>query len=431
MTKITKRVVDAAQSSTKPFFIWDVEIKGFGLIVLPSGVKSYLYQYRTPEGRSRRATIGKHGDWTAEQAREKADGWREMVRAGKDPLAERKKRREALSVADLLDEYLESPKFAEKASSTQAIDRGRVSRHLKPTLGKLIADQVKPDDVRRAFKAITEGKTAADVKTGRRGRAIVTGGEGAARGAIKLLRAVYSWAIEEGAAPDNPAAPVNIGTDGQKDVILGDAKAYERLFKALDALEAEKAIRSAVADAIRVLALTGARRNEIAGLRWRHVDLKANALVLPPAEHKTGRRVGKPRVIGLPAAAQLIIARQPEGQPDDFVFTPAKGEGAVSLSKPWRVVRVRAKLPEGIGLHGLRHSLASHLAMDGAQGAELMQALGHKQISTTQRYIHFAEKAKARLAERAASTALAGMRASKKKAGTKMHTLRNRTKRLP
>lgn len=420
MPKISKRVVDAEKPGARPAYVWDTEIKGFGLQILPSGVKSYVYQYRTAECRSRRATIGKHGDWTPEQAREKAEDWREMVRNGKDPLGEKQKRREAHTVAELLDEYLESPKFLEKAASTQPIDRGRIQRHLKPTLGKLIGDQVKPDDVRRAFRSIADGKTAIDIKTKARGRAIVTGGEGAARGAIKLLRAVYTWAIEENLASANPAASVQIGTDGQSDTILDDAKAYERLFKALEAMEGEQAIRPAVADAIRVIALTGARRNEIAGLKWRHVDLKANALVLPPAEHKTGRKVGKPRVIGLPAAAQLIIARQPEGNPDDFVFRPAKGAGVLSLSKPWRAVRSRAKLPDGIGLHGLRHSMASHLAMDGAQGAELMQALGHKQISTTQRYIHFAEKAKTRLAERAASTALAGMRASARKPKSKL-----------
>ena len=89
----------------------------------------------------------------------------------------------------------------------------------------------------------------------------------------------------------------------------------------------------------------------------------------------------------------MIIARQPQGAADDLVFLPANGEGVVSLSKPWSQVRSEAKLPEGIGLHGLRHSLASHMAMAGAAAGEIMTALGHSQLSTTQRYLHWAENA--------------------------------------
>ena len=166
-----------------------------------------------------------------------------------------------------------------------------------------------------------------------------------------------------------------------------------------------------VADAIRLIALTGCRRGEAAGLRWRHVDLKHGRIVLPPQSHKTGRKTGKPREIILPAEAQKIIARQPEGSPDDFVFAPARGDGAIALSKAWRKVRKEADLPPTLGLHGLRHSIASHLAMSGAQAPEIMTAMGHRQLSTVQRYIHFAQNAREVLAERAASVALAGMAA--------------------
>ena len=158
--------------------------------------------------------------------------------------------------------------------------------------------------------------------------------------------------------------------------------------------------------------MTGARRGEIAGLHWRHVDIKGGCIVLPASGHKTGRRTGKPRVIHLPAAAQQIVACQPEGNPDDFVFSPSKGEGPVSLAKPWRAIRAESGLPEGIGLHGLRHSLATLLAVGGAQAAEIMTSLGHRQLSTAQRYIHFAASARAALAERAAAPALAGMAAA-------------------
>ncbi len=70
MAKITKRVVDGTEPvKSTDVFVWDTEIKGFGLKVTSNGNKAYVLQYRTPEGRSRRYTIGKHGDpWTPEGA---------------------------------------------------------------------------------------------------------------------------------------------------------------------------------------------------------------------------------------------------------------------------------------------------------------------------------------------------------------------------
>lgn len=413
MPRIGKRVVDAARPSEdgKRYMIWDDKLTGFGLLVLPSGVRSFVFDYRNAHGTKRRATIAKVGTLTPDQARERAEDMAAAVKHGGDPLAMRQERRQAATVADLLDAYLASEKFKGKADSTQAIDRGRIERHLRPTLGKKHVEGLTEEDVRRAFAAIRDGRTSASVKTKTRGLARVTGGEGTARMAVRLLRAVLTWAIRDGRAATNAAASVDVGTDGERDAIL-TAEDYGSLFSTLTTMEAEKRIRPAVADAIRVIALTGARRGEVAGLRWRYVDLREGRIVLPPAAHKTGRKTRKPRVITLPTAAQEIIARQPTGEPDDRVFAPSSGAGDIVLSKPWRTVRVEAKLPEGIGLHGLRHSLASHLAMGGGQAAEIMQALGHRQLSTTQRYIHFADTARATLAERAAGPALAGIAAS-------------------
>ena len=138
--------------------------------------------------------------------------------------------------------------------------------------------------------------------------------------------------------------------------------------------------------------------------------------MLPPREHKAGRRTGKPRIIALGTAAQAVIARQPEGSPDDFVFAPARGEGgAISLSRVWTKVRAEAGLPAKLSLHGLRHSTASHLAMAGAEASEIMAAMGHSQLSTVTRYIHFAKDARAALAQKAERVAVAGMAAIHRK----------------
>jgi integrase len=429
MPKIKKTLVDDARPSEKEYFVWDDSIAGFGLKVFPSGAKSYVFQYRTPQGLSRRATIGKHSETlTADIARAKAKEMRRTVEDGGDPLGAKQSQRDALTMDALFDLYLASAKFADKADSTRQIDKGRINRHLRPTLGKLYVQTLKPDAVRRAFGQIRDGNTAAKIKTGKRGLARVTGGEGAARMAVRLLRAILSWSIEEGYATSNPAAEVNVGSDGSRKTIMQGGDDYARLFRTLDTMEDEKRIRQAHADAIRLVALTGARRGEIACLQWRYVDLQQGVIVIPPTQHKTGRKTGEPRVIGLPAVAQAIITRQPEGKPDSFVFQPAKGEGAITLSAVWRKVREEAQLPEGIGLHGLRHSLASHLAMGGAQAAEIMTALGHRQLSTAQKYVHWAQDARVPLAERAASVAMAGLAESKGKTPAKMTPIKRGAK---
>jgi integrase len=245
----------------------------------------------------------------------------------------------------------------------------------------------------------------------------VRGGEGAARMAIIVLGVIFNWAIRNGPMKgrDNPCRHVKVGSFGMRETILDGASDYARLFQTLDRMEAERRIRQPVADAIRVIALTGCRRGEVAGLRWSYVDLQQGRLVFPSSAHKTGKRTGKDRIVGLPSAAQAIIARQPVGKADGFVFAPARGEGgAITLSPVWAKVRTEAGLPHGLGLHGLRHSLASHMAMGGAQASEIMTALGHRQLSTAQKYIHWAEDARQALAEKAATVALAGLAAASK-----------------
>lgn len=407
--KINKTFVESVSKPEKDAFFWDVEIKGFGLKVSPSGSKAFVFQYRTKQGRSRRFTIGRYSETlTADRARDRAKDLSYIVHGGGDPMNEKQVNRQAETMEELFDRYLASAKFAEKADSTRATDRGRINRHLKPTLGRIFIDELTSEDVRKAFNQIRDGKTKVNEKTGFRGRAIVRGGEGAARMSVRLLRAVLTWEGYNGER--NPANDVKIGSDGERDTVLETGEEYARLFETLTTMENEKRIRPAHADAIRVIALTGARRGEIAALKWQHVDQQKALIVLPPSHHKTGGKTGKPRIIGLPKAAVEIITRQPAGEPDDYVFSPSKGSGgAVTLSATWRKVRTEAKLPDGIGLHGLRHSLASHMAINGAQAAEIMAALGHRQLSTAQRYIHWAEDARKGLAERSAAHITAAM----------------------
>lgn len=409
--KLTKTIVDSALAKEKDYLLWDADIKGFGLKVTKSGAKSYVFQYRTAEGKTRRYTIGKVSHLlTAEQARSKARELYSRTFAGDDPMQGKIDRKAAFTVNELLDDYLASTRFKDKAASTQYVDKGRIERHVRPLLGSAIADKLTASDVRAFQDAVTAGKTASTTKTKARGKAIVTGGRGTADKAVLILRAAYSWAISEERLTNNPCAKVEVLPPGKRTAIMESTDHYASFFKTLATMEEQLRIRPAAADALRFLALTGARRGEVVNMKWDYVNLRSGVVSIPANQHKTGRRTNEAKVIALSAGAREIIARQPDGNPDEFVFRPAKGTAeGIALSRIWITVREEAKLPADLTLHGLRHSVGSHLAMAGTSAAELMATLGHKQVSTTMRYIHFAEEARSTLAERAASVAMAGM----------------------
>lgn len=112
MPKLTKRLVDAESASDKDRFLWDDEIPGFALKIYPTGVKAFVYQYRSPDGRSRRLNIGKYsGALTVEQARTEAKKHAHAVYSGHDPMAEKQAARGALTVNELLDAYVASEQF--------------------------------------------------------------------------------------------------------------------------------------------------------------------------------------------------------------------------------------------------------------------------------------------------------------------------------
>src|SRR5437773_1122087 len=106
--KITKRVVDGLRPDPNgaEVFTWDRELRGFGIRVMPSGVASYLVQYRTREGRTRRLAIGKVGTITPEEARRLARDKLAEASKGADPSTERRKARTGTTVTELCRLYL-------------------------------------------------------------------------------------------------------------------------------------------------------------------------------------------------------------------------------------------------------------------------------------------------------------------------------------
>ena len=400
---ITKAAINKLSvPATGNRIVFDVDPPGFGVRTTANGVKSFVLRYRNKNGVERRMTIGRCDVRELEAARKEAKSILYGIeKDGVDPLETQKAVREALTVNDMLDEYVASARFATKAANTQKIDRARLERHVRPLLGKRILMELSPNHIERAFADISGGKTRAEVKTRKHGLARVTGGVGTARKAIRLLKAALAWAVREKLVPTNAASGVELGRDGVRKLIL-ESDGYSALFATLDRLEAAGEVRTMEADAIRIIALTGARRGEVCGLLRKHVDLNAGLIVLPPAGHKTGKATGDERIIGLDETSVAILKKYDN---QEVVF-PFEG---TTLTRTFTLIRDEAKLPRGFGLHGLRHSVASHLAMSGAGAAEIMTALGHRQMETSAKYIHWAQDSRAKLATRAAGPAVAGM----------------------
>lgn len=167
------------------------------------------------------------------------------------------------------------------------------------------------------------------------------------------------------------------------------------------------------AAAIRLLALTGARRSEILELRWAEVDLERARIVLPRDRSKTGEKS-----IPLNSAACALIAEWKVKKVNDYVFPGRGAKGPlVGMSHRWEVVRDRAKLPE-LRIHDLRHSFASFAVANGASLFLIGKALGHTQAATTERYAHLADDPVRGVAESVAQQILGAPPANGKAART-------------
>jgi integrase len=382
MAKLTKRVVDAAEAGSAAAFIWDDEVKGFGLRIAPGGTKSYVLNYRAGRGRNapqHRITIGKHGSpWTPELARREALRLLGSIAAGADPAATRKAEARTMTLAALIELYLAEGGGHKKPATLKA-DRGRIKNHIVPLLGKLGIDRITRADVERMVRDVTAGRTAApEPQKPHRGK-LARGGSGTAVQALAVLGAVMSFAVARGLRDDNPVRGVKKPKTRRMERFLSEAE-IARLGEALDA-EAKATSNPYPTAAIRLLLLTGCRRSEILGLQWQWIDFGRAMIFLP--DSKTGQ---KPIYLNAPALEVLEKLPHQIGNPHVVCGHRAGGFYA-GLHKVWRRVRTAAILP-GVRLHDLRHSFASIGAACNNSLLILGKLLGHRHAATTERYWH-------------------------------------------
>jgi hypothetical protein len=210
MAKLTKRVVDAIypDPAGRDTFVWDAgdgAIKGFGVRMKPSGAASYLVQYRTREGRTRRLVLGRVGVLTPDEARLQAGDKLKEVSLGGDPSADRHLARHALTVTELANLYLRDgpAEKPNKKVSSWAADGSNIERHVKPLLGSKIAKALTQADIAKFQADVAAGKSRADIKTKKRGRAIVEGGRGTAARSLAVLGAMLQFAVGRKLIPAN------------------------------------------------------------------------------------------------------------------------------------------------------------------------------------------------------------------------------------
>jgi integrase len=412
---ITKRVVDASLPSDRRYYVWDSNLAGFGLRVETSGAKTFIVRYRADGGgrsaAQRFVTVGRFGKLTAEQARKQAKMILGGVATGEDPAGDRRFRRNEMKMCDLIHLYETEGCFVQRGirrgeamkERTKAYTIARLKHHVVPLLGHKRISEIGAGEIERFVRDVSAGKTARDEKTGPRKRIIVRGGDGAARKVVRDLSAVFSFAARRSIVQENPVDRASIRkTDNRRERFL-TLDEVTRLGAAFDELEAGGANSKAVAIA-RLWALTGCRRDEIAGLRWSEVDAERGLLVLDGT--KTGKSI---RPLGGAAVALLqSLTRDPDSE---FVFPAEFGEGHYQGTKRlWAKAIRKASLPE-VTPHTLRHTIGSTAVSSGEAMALTGAILGHTNPRSTAIYAHIQFDPSRRAADRVSkkiADALAG-----------------------
>ena len=402
MPKITKRIVDAFDPDPAgERFLWDTELKGFGVRMMPSGVASYIIKYRNTEGRQRKMAVGRVGTLTPEEARQLARDKLVEVSKGADPSAERQQIRRSITVSELCDLYLEDAGGKIKAS-TLAMDRSRIERHVKPLIGNYTVASLTPADVSRMQSDIIGGKTA-KARNGRGG--VTTGGKGVAGRTVGMLGTILEFALKRRVVTENVARGIKKPPEGKQKRFLS-VEEIGRLGEAMRAPEADAENQIAIG-AIRFLLLSGCRRMEVLSLPERWLDDHGGCIRF--GDTKSGAQI---RPIGTSAFA--VIAGLP--RKNGWVFPASRGDGHfIGLPKVLAQLCKRANL-ESVTVHVLRHTFASTAAEMGFSELTIAGLLGHSVPGVTARYAHVADSALVLAADKVSariSTALDGTEKAK------------------
>ena len=371
--RLTDRAVARLRLRDREYTVWDNHVAGLGVRVRPSGGRSYIL-LENAGGRSRRVSLGSVSLKTVAEAR------RECHARKAEPEATRAPRRVAPLFRDFIESAWKEAHLEGYKPSTRKGVQSLLDRQLLPAFGSKPLDRIAPAQIGRWFDRFS--RTA----------------PGNANHALDLLTQIINFAIARGHLETNPARAVK---RNPRQVLTRFLSREEigRLHRVLDS-QSRKGSREQ-ADIIRILLLTGCRRNEIVRLRWSEVD--RDRLVL--ADGKTG-----PRIVPLNAPARRILERRARGT-SPFVFpSPRNPDRPRSRNLAFWYRARREACIEGVRLHDLRHTHASHAVMNGVPVPVVARLLGHSDVRTTLRYAHLGDREIEQAAERVGQSIAALLR---------------------
>ncbi len=362
MPKLSERVVNTAEPRDSDYFIWDEDLPGFAVRVLPTGRKRYIVQYRAGR-RSRRISLGPTTALKCEQARTRAIAIIAQARNGHDPAAKRDAERQAVTVVELADRFDREHMALRVKASTAKGYRRSLEKFIIPAIGRLRVTEVTRADVAKIHHDLRHVPYDANR-------------------CIEIISKMFNLAEMWGLRPEatNPRKHLKKYAEEKRERFLSSAE-LKRVGAVLREMENEGIELPSAIAAVRLLILTGCRLGEIMTLQWEHVDLPNKALCLP--DSKTGAKVVH---VGQPVAEVLNRIDRVEENP--WVIVGIKpGARLTDLQPFWQRVRARAGLKDA-RIHDLRHTFAS-TAVGAGQGLPMIgKLLGHTQVQTTARYAH-------------------------------------------
>lgn len=391
LPKLTKRLVDDLAPAAQSRLIWDAELKGFGLRIQPSGVRSFILQYRTAIGRSRRMVLGRYGVLTVDEARTKARTILVAVTNGADPVADKASLRASPTIAEFLERHIEEHVRVHNSQKTLQEVEYLFRRIAVPKLGALKVADVGRRDLAKLHIELQATPTQAN-----RVLAVLS----------KAFANAELWGLRP--ASSNPCKGLRRYPEAHRERYLSGSE-LKRLGEALEEAARDgipwqadpevpeskhlpkpenrrTRIAREILDAIKLLLLTGARRGEIISLEWAHVNLEARTLDLPAK--KGGRRRRHP----VSAAALQLLEGVAQVEGSAWVFPrsldPARHISGEVVENAWQRLRARAGISD-VRLHDLRHTVGTVASATGANSFVVRDLLRHASTAMTTRYVNF------------------------------------------